>query len=98
MRASSTTGATGGSHLLCLTLDTDPDGLNRPIPDRRSLVWEGLENLQSLPEEIEACAALGSLPITWFVRADGQLESILGNSAYLLERYERFWGNLRNSG
>ena len=40
-------------HLLCLTLDTDPDGLNGRTPDRQSLEWEGLERVQRLPEELK---------------------------------------------
>jgi hypothetical protein len=79
-------------HLLCLTLDTDPDGLNGSIPNRRSLEWAGLEQVQHLPEELsELSGTLGRVPMTWFVRADGQLESILGNAAYLLETYDAFW-------
>jgi hypothetical protein len=36
--------------------------------------------------------------MTWFVRADGQLESILGNTAYLLETYNTFWTSVRKAG
>lgn len=87
------------NHLLCLTLDTDPDGLNGRNPNRRSLAWEGLEQVQRLPEEIDSHAAeLGRIPMTWFVRADGQLESILGNAGYLLETYDRFWASLQKAG
>ncbi len=83
-------------HLLCLTLDTDPDGLNGRIPDRQSLEWEGLEQVQRLPEELSA--TLGRVPMTWFVRADGQLESILGNAVYLLETYDAFWTRVKKAG
>ncbi len=86
------------THLLCLTLDTDPDGLNARTPDRRSLRWEGLEHIQRLPEELASNAGLGPLPVTWFVRADGQLESILGSATYLLERYDDFWTKVSKAG
>ncbi len=85
-------------HLLCLTLDTDPDGLNGRIPNRKSLEWAGLERVRSLPEELSGVAGLGRVPMTWFVRADGQLESILGNAAYLLETYDTFWTKVRKAG
>ncbi|HME35184.1 MAG TPA: hypothetical protein VKF84_08095 [Candidatus Sulfotelmatobacter sp.] len=85
-------------HLLCLTLDTDPDGLNGRIPNRKSLEWAGLERVQSLPEELSGIAGLGRVPMTWFVRADGQLESILGSAAYLLETYDAFWTKVKKAG
>ena len=48
--------------------------------------------LQKLPE------LFGNIPATWFVRADGQLESILGSATYLLEKYETFWTTVRHAG
>ena len=64
-------------HLLCLTLDTDPDGLNAQVADRKTLDWTGLEYAQRLPDELDRFAKeLGQVPMTWFIRADGQLESI----------------------
>lgn len=86
-------------HLLCLTLDTDPDGLNGRNPNRQSLEWEGLEKAQHLPEELSGLTGIpGRIPVTWFVRGDGQLESILGNAAYLLETYDAFWTNVKKAG
>ena len=86
-------------HLLCLTVDTDPDGLSGKSTNRQSLKWEGLEHSQQLPEELSIHAGkLGHVPVTWFVRADGQLESILGNSAYLLETYSHFWTKVKDIG
>jgi len=83
---------------MCLTLDTDPDGLNTRTPDRQSLQWEGLERIQRLPEALAECPTLENMPITWFVRGDGQLESILGSAAYLLETYDAFWTAVTRSG
>jgi hypothetical protein len=79
-------------HLLCLTIDTDPDGLSGKVTNRQTLKWDGLESLQNLPQ------IFGNIPITWFVRADGQLESILGRASYLLEKYESFWESMRHAG
>lgn len=85
-------------HLMCLTVDTDPDGLSGKVTNRNALLWEGLERLQSLPDELAGFARLGRVPITWFVRADGQLESILGNPAYLIETYHDFWTKVQTAG
>lgn len=85
-------------HLLCLTVDTDPDGLSGTVTDRQSLEWQGLEALRTLPAEMQALPDLPSIPITWFIRADGQLESILGTPSYLLERFDRFWADVSRAG
>ena len=79
-------------HLLCLTVDTDPDGLSGKVTNRQTLKWKGLEHVRNLPE------ILGNIPITWFVRADGQLESVLGSATYLLEKYETFWTSVCRAG
>ena len=86
-------------HLLCLTVDTDPDGLSGRVTNRQTLRWEGLKNLRRLPEDLDGYAAqLGRLPITWFVRADGQLESAFGSSTYLLEAFQDFWTKVKGAG
>lgn len=85
-------------HLLCLTIDTDPDGLSGRVTNRQTLTWEGLERLHNLPEQFARFDELARVPITWFVRADGQLESILGSSSYLLERYGHFWAAMQAFG
>lgn len=86
------------THLLCLTVDTDPDGLSGKETNRQTLKWEGLEYLQRCPELIGACPLLGEIPISWFVRADGQLESMLGDAAYLINKYDSWWTNVRQAG
>ena len=85
-------------HRVCLTLDTDPDGLNGKVADRQTLSWKGLEALQTLPQEMQELTELASVPITWFIRADGQLESILGSPSYLLEKFEDFWATVKSAG
>lgn len=85
-------------HLLCLTVDTDPDGLNAQCPDRKSLDWRGLEYARCLPDEIARHVPSQNFPITWFIRADGQLESMLGSAAYLLDNYEAVWANVQRNG
>ena len=84
-------------HLLCLTVDTDPDGLSGKDTDRQALGWGGLEHLQRLPDQMQAHAELGAIPITWFIRADGQLESILGDAAFLLDKFDHFWAGVQQA-
>lgn len=87
-------------HLFCLTIDTDPDGLSGLSVNRRTLSWEGLILAQNFPGELEKSSAqfASLIPITWFIRIDGQLRDILGTSLYLLEKYENFWRKVENLG
>lgn len=85
-------------HLLCLTVDTDPDGLSGKATNRKTLEFKGLEALQSFPDELERYPGMPTIPMTWFIRADGQLKSILGSTAYLLEKYGNFWATVRQGG
>jgi hypothetical protein len=73
-------------HLICLTIDTDPDGLNTHDPDRHTLAWDGLH---FAIEHFHA--VLPEIPLTWYVRADGQLERAYGSVSYLLDTYADFW-------
>jgi hypothetical protein len=72
--------------LICLTIDTDPDNLSGKTINRRSLEWDGL-----LYGMREFHAALPEIPLTWYVRADGQLEDAYGSVLYLFEQYRDFW-------
>jgi hypothetical protein len=87
-------------HLICLTLDTDPDGLSGKETNRRALAWQGLTEAQQLPQDLrELSSSLGCpIPLTWFVRADGQLRDLLGTSLYLLEKFEAFWKGVHDLG
>jgi hypothetical protein len=81
-------------HLFCLTVDTDPDGLNARPPDRRSMAWDGLiEAQQNLPQDLADLSTSmdAKLPLTWFIRVDGQLQTNYGTPLYLLERFDDFW-------
>lgn len=74
------------THYLAVTIDTDPDGLNTQHPDRRLLKWDGLEfAMRTFPD------ALSDYPLTWYVRADGQLEYVYATVRYLLDTYADFW-------
>lgn len=91
---------TGGKHLICLTVDTDPDGLSGRAVNRGARSWAGLEAAQSLPGLLASTSALAgrSVSITWFVRADDQIAGWFGSPGYLLERYAPFWDEARAAG
>src|SRR5688572_13966084 len=74
------------THYIALTIDTDPDGLNTHQPDRKTLAWDGLHFAME-----QFHKALPEIPLTWYVRADGQLEAAYGSERYLLDTYSDFW-------
>jgi hypothetical protein len=88
------------THLFCLTIDTDPDGLSGRTTDRGALGWESLLGIRSLPDTLGSAACLAGMcvPITWFVRIDGHLRSALGSSFYLLDRFSGLWEEARQRG
>jgi hypothetical protein len=87
-------------HLFCLTIDTDPDGLNAKVANRRTLRWDGLVHAQSFPSMLEKWSDRlgGAVPITWFVRVDGQLRDALGSPVFLLEQFAPFWSCVQSRG
>lgn len=87
-------------HLFCLTTDTDPDGLSGQSTNRRALEWKGLTQAQRLPGDLHD---LGHsldcpVPLTWFIRVDGQMRDLLGTSLYLLQKFEDFWNQVSEFG
>jgi hypothetical protein len=74
------------THLICLTIDTDPDALNTINPDRHTLTWDGLHFAIEKFHDV-----LPDIPLTWYVRADGQLEQAYGSASYLLDEHADFW-------
>lgn len=90
-RTESVSPAPRGRHLICLTIDTDPDGLAGPVINRETLQWRGLDRIDALRAALDKSGFRHRIPITWFVRADGQLRDILGTPLYLLERFENLW-------
>jgi hypothetical protein len=86
-------------HLVCFTIDTDPDGVTAQTMNRRTLVWRGLETIQPLLDRVEGLRAeWGALPITWFIRADAQIREAFGSALHLLEAFEPLWAETRAAG
>jgi len=86
-------------HLLCLTIDTDPDGLAGKTLNRQALSWKGLEDIHPMLESIDRLSPnSGPIPITWFIRADGQLRDVLGSTFFLLHRFQTLWAEVTAAG
>jgi hypothetical protein len=87
-------------HLVCLTVDTDPDGLSGVITNRRTLDWDGLAYISRLPHDLSthACFQDLEMPITWLVRIDGQLRRAFGTSLWVLESFASFWDEVQRAG
>jgi hypothetical protein len=88
------------THLVCLTIDTDPDGLSGPVVNRRALRWEGLSRIGDLVTRLDDLGSTleARIPLTWFVRADGQLRDVLGHCGWLLDNFNRTWEAARQRG
>jgi hypothetical protein len=87
-------------HLLCLTIDTDPDGTTARLARQPNGSFQGMEKAQTLPEELDRLSTqLGqAVPMTWFVRVDRQIEAMLGCPAQLLTQFTGFWNACAKRG
>ena len=81
-------------HIICLTIDTDPDGLSGITTDRAASSFKGLEYLQTFPSQLNENLKK-EIPLTWFVRIDKQMEDFFGNELYLLEKFSSFWQQVK---
>jgi len=77
-------------HYICLTIDTDPDGLSGVTTNREAISFEGFGQLLTLSDRLEEFFK-NQIPLTWFVRCDSQLEHHFGTPLYLLEKYRPFF-------
>jgi len=84
-------------HIICLSIDTDPDGLSGKETNRNALSFKGLEYSFQLPEKLGNHFNI-DLPISWFIRIDGQIEHAFGNACHLYDHYKTRWDNFINIG
>jgi hypothetical protein len=86
--------------ICCFTVDTDADqffgnALAHKNPRDKSIPgWDGLERGKDvLMRALDAAARhIGlPIPITWFVRCDGQIAEIHGAAEYLLLKHRSWW-------
>lgn len=85
--------------LVCFTVDTDPDGMTAQVMNRRVLRWRGMEAIEKLLNELETLrSAWGAVPVTWFIRADRQIQDSYGSVMALYERFAWLWDEVRAAG
>jgi hypothetical protein len=77
-------------NLICLTIDTDPDGFSGPAVNRHSLQFNALDMMRDFSQLLLASDYLKDwhVPVTWFVRADDQIQCAFGDPMYLFHRFE----------
>ena len=59
-----------------------------------------VQHVQRLPDRLDEDRDVARLrvPVTWFVRVDGQLRDVYGSSLYLLESFAAFWDKVTRRG
>ncbi len=77
---------------LLFTIDVDNDGAQND--QRTELSWTSIDRIPALKD---LCESL-NLNVTWFIRADNQLQDIYGTAAYLLLEHERLLSELERTG
>jgi hypothetical protein len=86
-------------HLTCLTIDTDPDGMTAKIMDRDSLSLAGARehgmHLRGDPIDV---IAMGAIPLTWFIRVEGEIRTVMGNALARMDGYYPIWEQARRAG
>jgi hypothetical protein len=68
------------------------------VMNRQTLSWRGLENAPRLIDALRPLSSSGSIPITWFIRVDRQLQQAYGSALYLLDRFASFWSEMLAAG
>lgn len=88
------------THLICLTIDTDPDGLSGPTVNRQRLEFNALEQLRKLPAWLHSSQHLKDwhIPVTWFVRADDQIQQAFGDPMDIFHRFENLFSQAADLG
>jgi len=77
-------------HLICLTIDTDPDGLSGLATKRDASDFTCLAGLDKFPHFLDR--ELGeAIPITWFIRIDNQIKDFFGDELFLMRTFNTFW-------
>lgn len=75
-----------------LGIDFEPDKREVDLEDPS---WQGavdfLEQLPDLRHRLNRSTDAGNAPLTWFVRADPQIERSMGNAAWALEQFAEHW-------
>lgn len=79
---------------VCITFDTDADPNIENVYNKNSISFKsldlGLEKIYKKFQEIEK-KIKQKIPITWFIRADNQIQHEYGNYDFLFKKYSFFW-------
>ena len=79
---------------ICITIDTDADPNIKNTYNKNSISFKnldlGLEKIYQKFEEIERKVGQ-KIPITWFVRADNQIQHKFGDYDFLFKNHSIFW-------
>lgn len=82
-----------------LGVDVEPDGREVDLADPS---WRGterfFEKLDGLRALLQTAAGGGRVPLTWFPRADPQVEKSHGNAAFALQRFAAEWKRVLADG
>lgn len=91
---------------IALTFDTDNDVFDQTVARenadaRGQLQWRGIEEgipqIRNVLRTHKDCFG-NTACATWFVRADGQLRTLMGSAGYLLDTYRELWQQLESEG
>ena len=79
---------------ILITFDTDSDDFQNQKFSSKQLSWngisEGIPKIKSALEDIKDC--FGNSPkITWFVRADNEINKIYGDSNFIFKKFHKIW-------
>jgi hypothetical protein len=77
---------------LLFTIDVDNDGAQND--ERTELSWASIDRIPHLKDLFDRF----NLHLTWFIRADNQLQDIYGTAAYILLEHEPLLSELERSG
>jgi len=87
---------------LALTIDVDPDNYDPSIFGVKGMMsWQGVDVcLNDFIRQLEVLKSKwGRSPrLTWFIRADQEIQKEHDSAGYLFEKYERYWKDFVSQG
>jgi hypothetical protein len=84
------------NHTISLTIDIDPDGLSGKETNRAAISFHAFDTLRNCFEKMTDSID-SKVPLTWFVRADHQIEYAYHDPLHLFHHYEEFFNFVFNS-
>lgn len=86
---------------ICLTVDTDEDSYDKEQFAEMGATWRGMD--EGVPALLDATAGLrdgngAGVRITWYVRCDGCIETLMGSARWVLDTYSELWRDRERLG